>query len=173
MAVWVVRAGRAKTGDFEDEAFGSGVALINFGMQRDLSEFSTYEAVRDHLLHHAPALYEYTSIHKAAAAASQVWNFYKCIGPGDTVLIPRSHPKVQAVAVGRVQDGAPYQIWNEDFECLRVYRPVDWQAVNIPYDDFDPAFLRTLNIGRTVFEPNFIDADAHVKQVLQSHLATV
>ena len=103
MSAWVVRAGFAKTGDFEFIAFGRNVAVINFGLHGNVSDFPTQQELRGHLLAHAPDWYGYDSARKAGYAAAQLWKFANDIAVGDMVLIPNSRRRV--VAVGRVNQG--------------------------------------------------------------------
>ena len=164
MAAWVVRAGSARHGAYEYIAFERGVAVIDFGLRREISEFDSQQALRDHLLAYAPDLYQYTSVHKAAAAASQLWKFVHVITAGDMVIIPSTG--IGVVAVGRVENGSPYHLCVDDWEAHFYVRPVDWREINIPMSNFDPVLLGSLNIPRTVFQPNIHDAETKIEQVL-------
>ena len=164
MAAWVVRAGYARRGAYEYIAFERDVAVIDFGLRRDISEFASQRALRDHLFAHAQARYEYTSKQKAAAAASQLWKFVYDIAAGDIVIIPRTG--LDVVAVGRVEDGCPYHLTVDGEPACFYVRPVDWQDTNIPRSKFDPVLLGSLNIPRTVFQPNVHDAETQIEQVL-------
>ena len=172
MAAWVVRAGLARQGAYEYIAFERGLAVIDFGLRREMSDFPTQQALRDHLLAYARDWYQYTSIQKAAAAASQLWMFVNTIAAGDMVIIPRTGlgTGLDAVAVGRVEDGRPYHLSVDDWEACFYVRPVDWQAIDIPMSNFDPVLLRSLNIPRTVFKPNVDDVETQVEQVLLAYL---
>ena len=164
MAAWVVRAGSAKRGEYEYIAFENGVAVIDFGLRREISEFVSQQALRDYLFAYAPDWYKYTSVHKAAAAASQLWKFVYVINAGDMVIIPSTG--IGVVAVGRVEDGSPYHLSVDGWEACFYVRPVDWRDINIPMSNFDPVLLGSLNIPRTVFQPNIHDAETKIEQVL-------
>ena len=168
MAAWVVRAGYAKDGWYEPIAFGRAVAVIDFGLERDISEFASQQVVRDHLLAHAHPRYRYTSIQKAAAAASQLWRFVYAIMPDDMVIIARTG--IGAIAVGRVQEGIPYHLHVEGEDACFYVRPVDWKAIDVPRSNFDPVLLDGLNIPRTVFRPNIADAETQIEKVLSDYL---
>ena len=116
MAAWVVRAGFAKTGDFEFIAFGRNVAVINFGLHGNVSDFPTKQELRGHLLARAPDWYGYDSTRKAGYAANQLWKFANDIAVGDTVLIPNSGRRV--VAVGRVSQGPVRHLHVEEIPRL-------------------------------------------------------
>ena len=164
MAAWVVRAGSAKRGEYEYIAFENGVAVIDFGLRREISEFVSQQALRDYLFAYAPDWYKYTSVHKAAAAASQLWKFVHVINAGDMVIIPSTG--IGVVAVGRVEDGSPYHLSVDGEPACFYVRPVDWIDINIPMSNFDPVLLGSLNIPRTVFQPNIHDAETEIEQVL-------
>jgi predicted Mrr-cat superfamily restriction endonuclease len=140
------------------------VAVIDFGLRREISEFVSQQALRDYLFAYAPARYKYTSVHKAAAAASQLWKFVYVITAGDIVIIPSTG--IGVVAVGRVEDGSPYHLCVDGWEACFYVRPVDWRDINIPMSHFDPVLLRSLNIPRTVFQPNIHEAETQIEQVL-------
>ena len=167
MAAWVVRAGSAKRGEYEYIAFESGVAVIDFGLRKEISDFHSQQALRDHLLAYAPDWYKYTSVHKAAAAASQLWKFVHVITAGDMVIIPSTG--IGVVAVGRVEDGSPYHLCVDGEPACFYVRPVDWLAIDIPRSNFDPVLLDSLNIPRTVFQPNIHSAETQIEQVLLAY----
>ena len=83
MTAWVVRAGSAKTGNFERIAFDNNVAVINFGLHGNVSDFQTRQELREHLLAYAPDWYEFDSPSKAGYAAAQLWKFANEIAVGD------------------------------------------------------------------------------------------
>ena len=170
MTAWVVRAGWAKTGDFEFIAFGRNVAVINFGLHGNIADFPTRPDLREHLLAYAPDFYEYDSVGKAGYAAAQLWKFANEILVGDMVLIPNSGRR--EVAVGRIEDGPVRHLHVEEFpDCFQV-RPVDWKAKDIPMQKFGRDLLRALGERPTVFAPKVLEAAEKIERILQQHLAT-
>jgi predicted Mrr-cat superfamily restriction endonuclease len=170
MAAWVVRAGFAKTGDFEFIAFGRNVAVINFGLHGNVSDFPTKQELRGHLLARAPDWYGYDSTRKAGYAANQLWKFANDIAVRDTVLIPNSGRRV--VAVGRVSQGPVRHLHVEEFpDCFQV-RPVDWKAKDIPMMNFGRDLIRALGERPTVFQPNVLDAVAQFEDILEKYLTS-
>ena len=59
MAVWVVRQDAPKRGEWDKLALGNGVAVIDFGLDTDISHFRDRRALEDYLRHNADALYGY------------------------------------------------------------------------------------------------------------------
>ena len=170
MAAWVVRAGLAKTGGFEFIAFGRNVAVINFGLHGNVSDFPTQRELRGHLPAHAPDWYGYDSTRKAGYAASQLWKSANEIAVGDMVLIPNSGRRV--VAVGRVKHGPVRHLHVEEFrDCFQV-RPVDWKAKDIPMSNFGRDMIRALGERPTVFQPNVLDAVAQFEDILEKYLTS-
>ena len=170
MAAWVVRAGWAKTGSFEFIAFGRNVAVINFGLHGNISDFPTQPQLREHLLAYAQDFYEYDSRNKAGYAAAQLLKFANEILVGDMVLIPNSGSR--EVAIGRVEDGPARHLHVPEFpDCFQV-RPVDWEAKHIPMARFGSDLLHALGRRQTVFQPNLLDAEEKFERILQQHLAT-
>ena len=147
MSAWVVRAGFAKTGDFESIAFGRNVAVINFGLHGNVSDFPTQQELRGHLLAHAPDWYGYDSARKAGYAAAQLWKFANDIAVGDMVLIPNSRRRV--VAVGRVNQGPVRHIHVKKIPRLLPGAPRGLESKRHPNAAFrqrpDPRVGRTPN----------------------------
>ena len=169
MAVWVVRAGWAKTGNFEFIAFGRNVAVVNFGLHGNISDFPTQRELREYLLAHAPRFYEYRSRNKAGYAAAQLWKFANEILVGDMVLIPNSGRR--EVAIGRVQNGPVRHLQVPNLPDHFQVRPVNWEAKHIPMENFGNNLLRALGRRQTVFQPNVPDAEEKFQRILQQHLA--
>ena len=170
MSAWVVRAGFAKTGNFECITFGRNVAVINFGLHGNVSDFPTQQELRGYLLAHAPDWYGYDSARKAGYAAAQLWKFANDIAVGDMVLIPNSGRRV--VAVGQVNQGPVRHIHVEEFpDCFQV-RPVDWKAKDIPMSNFGRDLIHALGERSTVFQPNVLDAVAQFEDILEKDLTS-
>ena len=71
MTVWVVKGGRV--GEMEEFALQQGVAVIDFGLERSVTDFADRAALHDQV---------------PASAANQLWRFAHEMREGD---IPRSN----------------------------------------------------------------------------------
>ena len=183
MAVWVVRQSEPKGGAWDKIALENGVVVIDFGLETDISNFRDRRAMEDYLRQNAHALYGYRSgpPRRVRHAAGQVWRFYHCIEPGDlAVYHVWKHERL--VRVGEFLDGGAYQKEFPDYDyvggwrreqperVLFQVRPVCWLAEDIPMSAFNPGLH--LDAPGTVYKPRYVDADAHVREVLQKHRNT-
>ena len=106
----------------------------------------------------------------------QVWRFYKCIAPGD-IAVYHVWEDERRVRVGEFLEGGAYQKEFPDYcEGWRSEKPdpimfqvrsVQWLATDIPMSAFVPDLK--LDAPGTVYKPSYVDADAHVREVLQKH----
>ena len=178
MAVWVVRQDAPKWGAWDKIALENGVVVIDFGLETDISNFRDRRAVEDYLRQNAHALYGYRSgpPRRVRRAAGQVWRFYKCIAPGD-IAVYHVWEDERRVRVGEFLEGGAYQKEFPDYcEGWRSEQPdpiifqvrsVQWLAKDIPMSAFVPDLK--LDAPGTVYKPSYVDADAHVREVLQKH----
>ena len=148
MAVWVVRQDAPKWGAWDKIALENGVAVIDFGLETDISQFPDRQALANHLRSNAHALYGYRSgpPGRVRRAAGQVWRFYKCIAPGDIAIYhvwEDAKGDVKRVRVGEFLDGGAYQKEFRKYEdegwrpeqpepIVFQVRPVNWLAKDIP-----------------------------------------
>ena len=179
MAVWVVRQDAPKWGEWDKLALENGVAVIDFGLDTEISNFRDRRALEDYLRQNAHALYRYKSgpAGRVRNAAVQVWRFYKCIAPGDLAVYHVWADDERLVRVGEFLDGGAYQDEFRDYDegwrppqpepILFQVRSVDWLAKAIPLSAFNPDLK--LAAPGTVYQPRYVDADAHVRAVLQKH----
>ena len=182
MAVWVVRQDAPKFGGWDRIALENGVAVIDFGLQTDISIFDSPLELAGHLRQNAHALYGYKSgpPGRVQNAARQVWKFYKCIAPGDIAVYhiwADAKGQEKLVRIGKFLDDDAYQSsfpdyaesWRPDQPDPIVFqvRRVNWLARAIPMSAFNPALK--LDAPGTVYKPSYVDADAHVREVLQEH----
>ena len=162
MTVWVVRTGSRS--EYEDIAFDNGLVVISFGLRQDVSGFSGYQALRDHL--HRGAQYEYDSAQQAASAASQLLQFATEITIDDMVVSPRTH--IRMVAVGRVTGDYAYH--SAGPAAGFHTRAVEWRATDIPRANFPQDLLDSWGYPRTVFKPRVPDdAEVRIERVVQAH----
>ena len=178
MAVWVVRQDAPKRGAWDKIASENGVVVIDFGLETEIFNFRDRRAVEDHLRQNAHALYGYKSgpPGRAQNAARQVWAFYNCIAAGD-IAVYHVWEDERRVRVGEFLDGGAYQKEFPDYcEGWRSGQPdpivfqvrsVNWLARDIPMSVFNPDLK--LDAPGTVYKPSYVDADAHVREVLQKH----
>ena len=178
MAVWVVRQDAPKFGGWDKIAWKNEVAVIDFGLQTDISQFPDRQALANHLRSNAHALYGYRSgpPGRVRNAARQVWAFYKCIAPGD-IAVYHVWEDVKRVRVGEFLDDGAYQSsfpeydegWRPEQPDPIVFqvRRVNWLARDIPMCAFNPGLK--LDAPGTVYKPSYVDADAHVREVLQKY----
>ena len=182
MAVWVVRQDAPKFGWWDRIALENGVAVIDFGLKTDISIFDGPSELAGHLRQNAHALYGYKSgpPGRVQNAARQVWAFYKCIAPGDIAVYhiwADAKGDEKLVRIGKFLDDGAYQSsfpnydesWRPEQPDPIVFqvRRVNWLARAIPMSAFNPALK--LDAPGTVYKPSYVDADAHVREVLQEH----
>ena len=182
MAVWVVRQDSPKWGGWDRIALENGVAVINFGLETDISQFPDRQALANHLRSNAHDLYGYRSgpPKRVERQAGQVWRFYHCIAPGDIAVYHiwvNGNRDKKLVRVGEFLDGGAYQKeypeydegWFRDQQEPIVFqvRPVNWLATDIPISAFNPDLH--LDVPGTIYRPSYVDAEAHVREVLQKH----
>ena len=182
MAVWVVRQDAPKFGGWDKMALENGVAVIDFGLETDISNFDGPRELAGYLRQNAHSLYGYNSgpPGRVRNAAGQVWRFYKCIASGDLAVYhvwADAMGDVKLVRVGEFLDGDVYQSSFPEYEegwrperpdpIVFQVRSVNWLATDIPMSAFSP-YLK-LDAPGTVYKPRYIDADAHVRGVLQKH----
>ncbi len=163
MNVWVVRGGRE--GEFEEFALQEGVAVIDFGLRRSVSDFTDKNDLIE-CLYREPR-YEDLTKPKVTSAASQLWRFANEIHSGDMVLMPRKSPKV--VAVGRVASDYHFRSDLTDVGCHT--RKVDWRAVDIPRVNFDQDLLYSITGQLTLFQVKKDNAASRIDQIANAHLA--
>ena len=169
---------RRNGGAWDKIALENGVVVIDFGLETDISNFRDRRAVEDYLRQNAHALYGYRSgpPRRVRRAAGQVWRFYKCIAPGD-IAVYHVWEDERRVRVGEFLEGGAYQKEFRDYcEGWRSEQPdpiifqvrsVQWLAKDIPMSAFVPDLK--LDAPGTVYKPSYVDADAHVREVLQKH----
>ena len=179
MAVWVVRQDAPTWGVWDKIALENGVAVIDFGLDTEISNFGDRRALADYLRQNADDLYGYRSGRpgRVRQAAGQVWRFYKCIAPGDLAVYHVWEDGERLVRVGEFLDGGAYQDKFPDYDdgkrpsqpepILFQVRSVNWLAKDIPMSAFNPALK--LDAPGTVYKPRYVDAYAHVWAVLQKH----
>ena len=182
MAVWVVRQDAPKFGGRDRIALENGVAVIDFGLETDISQFPDRQALENHLRGNAHDLYGYKSgpLGRVQNAARQVWAFHKYIVPGDIAIYhvwADAKGEIKLVRVGEfLGDDADQSSFPEYDEGWRPEQPdpivfqvrrVNWLARCIPMSDFSPDLK--LAAPGTVYKPSYVDADAHVREVLQKH----
>ena len=182
MTVWVVRQDAPKFGGWDRIALENGVAVIDFGLKADISIFDGPLELAGHLRQNAHALYGYRSgpPGRVQNAARQVWAFYRRIARGDVAVYhvwadARGDDKL--VRIGEFLDDDAYQWsfpnydegWRREQPDPIVFqvRRVDWLARDIPMSAFNPALK--LDAPGTVYKPSYVDADAHVREVLREH----
>ena len=183
MAVWVVRQSAPKFGSWDKIALENGVAVIDFGLETDISKFDDRGELESYLQRNAPALYGYKSgpPGRVQNAARQVWAFYKYIAPGDIAIYhvwadAKGYEKL--VVVGEFLDDDAYLRSFPDYDggwrseqpdhpIVFQVRRVEWLATDIPMSAFNPDLK--LAAPGTVYKPSYVDADAHVRDVLQKH----
>ena len=182
MAVWVVRQDAPKYGGWEKIALENGVAIIDFGLEADISQVPDRQALAKHLRSNAHDLYGYRSgsPRRVQRQAGQVWRFYHCITEGDIAIYhiwADAKGDKKLVVVGEFLDDDAYQASFPQYsEGKRPERPeptvfqvrrVRWLAKDIPMSSFDPNLH--LDAPGTVYKPSYPDADAHVRAVLRKH----
>ena len=182
MAVWVVRQVAPKFGRWSTIASDNGVAVKDFGLDTDISNFDDPGELESYLQRNAHALYGYRSAPpgRVRNAARQVWAFYKDIAPGDIAIYhiwADAKGDEKLVVAGEFLDNDAYQSSFREYDegwrpeqpdpFLFQVRRVNWLATDIPMSAFDPD-LR-LDVPGTVYKPSYADADAHVREVLQKH----
>ena len=182
MAVWVVRQDAPKFGGWEKIALENGVAVIDFGLDTDISQFPDRHALANYLRSNAHDLYGYRSgsPRRVKRQAGQVWRFYHCIAEGD-IAVYHVWADVKGteklVVVGEFVGDDAYQSsfpeydegWRREQPDPIVFqvRRVNWLATDIPMSAFNPDLK--LEAPGTVYKPSYVDADAHVRAVLQKH----
>ena len=182
MAVWVVRQDAPKWGAWDKIALENSVAVIDFGLETDISQFPDRQALENHLRSNAHALYGYKSgpPGRVRNAARQLWAFHKYIAPGD---IAAYHVWADAkgdkklVRLGKFGHGGTYAKEFPEYDegrrpeqtepILFQVRPGNWLATDIPMVAFNPDLK--LDAPGTVYKPSYVDADAHVREVLEKH----
>ncbi len=182
MAVWVVRQDAPKFGVWDKIALDNGVAVIDFGLDTDISKFADRNELASYLRRNAHALYGYRSgpLGRVRNAARQVWAFYKYIAPGDIAIYhiwADAKGDEKLVVVGEFLDNDAYQSSFREYDegwrpeqpdpILFQARRVNWLATDIPMSAFDPDLK--LDAPGTVYKPSYADADVHVRAVLQKH----
>jgi predicted Mrr-cat superfamily restriction endonuclease len=178
MAVWVVRQDSPQWQGWDQIALEKGVAIIDFGLRDGVFDFRDRRELANYLREHAHPLYGYKSgrPRMLSRQAGQVWRFYKCIAPGD-IAVYHVWEDERRVRVGEFLDGGAYQKEFPDYcEGWRSVQPdpivfqvrsVNWLANDIPMSAFVPDLK--LDAPGTVYKPSYVDADAHVREVLQKH----
>lgn len=182
MAVWVVRQDAPKFGGWDTIALENGVAVIDFGLKTDISIFGDHRELAGYLRRNAHSVYGYKSgpPGRVRNAARQVWAFYKRIAPGDLAIYhvwADAKGDDKLVRVGKFLDDGVYQAsfpkYDEGWRpqqpnpILFQVRRVNWLATDIPMSSFNPELK--LDAPGTVYKPSYVDADAHVREVLRKH----
>ena len=180
MAVWVVRQDSPQWQGWDQIALENGVAIIDFGLRDGVFDFRDRRELANYLREHAHPLYGYKSgrPRMLSRQAGQVWRFYKCITPGDLVLYHVWKGNERLVRVGEFLDGDAYQESFPDYEAgwrpeqlgdpiVFQVRSVNWLAKDISMSAFNPDLH--LDAPGTVYQPRFVGAEIHIREVLQKH----
>ncbi len=161
MAVWVIRAGRM--GENEEFALNNGVYSIGFDLYQSVTDFTDYEALRNHIQDTQFP----DSINRAAASASQLWHFAHEFKIGEMIVLPRRQPKV--IAVGKIVGDYVYE--PSDYKApLPHTRKVEWQVQDVPRTNFDLDLLRSFNANQTVFRIGRSRADERIDGIVDAYL---
>ena len=161
MAVWVIRAGRM--GENEEFALNNGVYSIGFDLYQSVTDFTDYEALRNHIQDTQFP----DSINRAAAYASQLWRFAHEFKIGEMIVLPRRQPKV--IAVGKIVGDYVYE--PSDYKApLPHTRKVEWHVQDIPRANFDQDLNSSFNSRLTISQVGRNNAEARIKQTLSAYL---
>ena len=169
MAAWVIRTGRSGVDEYAHIFFDESVALVSYGLCRPLSEFSSRQALHNHLL--TEAAHGPKTDRQASTATSQLLRFAEKIQIGDTVLA--LHGKRTKIAVGRVAGDARHytaKVETDGPPDRFHVRPVEWRAREIPRRHFPREWFGNRN---TVFQPQGVSnsaAAAAIERIVQEHL---
>ena len=161
MAVWVIRAGRM--GENEEFALNNGVYSIGFDLYQSVTDFTDYEALRNHIQDTQFP----DSINRAAAYASQLWRFAHEFKIGEMIVLPRRQPKV--IAVGKIVGDYVYEP-SDDKAPLPHTRKVEWHVQDIPRANFDQDLNSSFNSRLTISQVGRNNAEARIKQTLSAYL---
>ena len=150
---WMIRAG--VQGAFAESFIEAGIAAIDFGQLRDLSEVSGREQIAELRGRESPELSEA----QVRDGAGQLWAFLSGIRLGDLVAMPRGGSS--QFALGTVTQEYWYR---HDSDSMRHAVSVDWKRTEVPRTALRSDLLKSLSRPRTV---NRITTEDHVGRLHQ------
>ncbi len=151
MTVWVIKGG--SNGEHEDAFLNKGVVGLGYGLEQSIADFPDRDALRSRLSNNR-------------TGADQVWRFYREVGDGDLVALPRK--RTREVAVGRVTGSYAYR--PELVGGAPHVRSVEWQVTNIPRAHFDQDLLNSMGSQLTLSRPGAPNAEARIDRIAKAYL---
>ncbi len=158
--VWLVRAGR--NGEAEAVALDQSVAVIGWSELPDLSDYAQFTDLKALYTQRNPDDSQPT----VSRQASQIHRFAFEIRVGDLIVLPLLTSR-GTVAVGRVLGGYEYHPEPPFLEVDAVHtRPVEWLAVDVPYEAFDADIRGRFGLTGTVAQLHLPDVARRVLEAL-------
>ena len=158
MTAWVVRGG--SYGEWEEEALEKGMLSIGFGIEADLTEAQTKDAVERIVRRANPGANPY----QISNWTGQLWAFRDGIEPGDLVVMPRKGQP--SIAIGEIIGG--YQFLDRNVH--QQGREVKWIDREVPRASLDEDLKSSLNTISTVFRPRSADAEQRLRAMVEGEL---
>lgn len=157
MRAWVVRGGGS--GEFENYALESDVAVVGWSELGDLSGVATRSEMRQRVRQ----TYQDMSERAVANNAGQLLRFAHVIERGDLVVMPCK--TTRSLAFGRC--GGPYEFRPNNPPEIPHTRPVEWIRTEVPRHAIDQDLLHSLGSLLTVFEVKRNDAATRLGKFLR------
>jgi restriction system protein len=152
--VYLARAG--KSGQDEELALDSGLAIIGFLEIPSLEGKKDYEAIFKLVESSLPG----AKPRALGNFAGQLWAFALAMREGDLVVLPRK--LTSQIALGRVKGPYRYQKIGDSF---RHTRGVDWVRPDVPRTAFEQDLLHSFGAFMTVCNISRNDAERRVATV--------
>jgi restriction system protein len=152
--VYLARAG--KSGQDEEIALDSGIAIIGFNEVPSLEGARDYDAIFDLVEKTLPG----AKPRKIGNLAGQLWAFVLAMKENDLVVLPRK--LTSQIAVGRVK--GPYKYLKVG-SSYRHTRAVEWIRPDVPRTAFEQDLLHSFGAFMTVCNISRNDAERRVAAV--------